>query len=61
MSFEKKKLLFICGLVLGIVIRLLGTAITSNNWPGFFISTCHILAVAVGCQLALRSPTSRET
>lgn len=51
------KRLFLTILIISVVliVRLVGAAFESGNWPGFIYSTIHILIVAIGASLCLRS------
>lgn len=51
-----KKLLLTCLILSAIVIfKLALAAIEYNNWRGFYFSTFHVLLVATGSYLALRT------
>lgn len=53
-SFNKKLLFSLLVISLILVARLLSVAISTDNWPGFWYSTVHVLVVALGSYWAIR-------
>ena len=47
-------------LSVALTVRLFLVALQTDNWPGFWYSSAHILVVALGTYLALREDKTRK-
>ncbi|MCB0337115.1 MAG: hypothetical protein KDD62_12445 [Bdellovibrionales bacterium] len=56
--FNKKLLISLLVISLILIVRLFMVATKTNNWPGFWYSSLHVLIVAVGSYYTIKQKLS---